>query len=213
MPRIGVFDSGFGGLTVQRAILTALPSVDTVYLGDTARLPYGTKSPATVVQYSLRNARLLARHGIDLLVVACNTASAVAIPALRAELTVPVLGVVEPGAAVAVRATRSGRIGVIGTQGTVASGAYQEAIRRARPGATVIARACPLFVPLVEEGWTDPGDEVVRGWCAGTSRPSGPRGWTRSCWAAPTTRSSRRPSPPSSPGWSWWTAPRPSPRR
>ncbi len=163
MPRIGVFDSGFGGLTVQRAILTALPSVDTVYLGDTARLPYGTKSPATVVPYSLRNARLLARHDIDLLVVACNTASAVALPALRAELSVPVLGVVEPGAAVAVRATRSGRIGVIGTQGTVASGAYQEAIRRARPGATVIARACPLFVPLVEEGWTDPADEVVRG--------------------------------------------------
>ena len=163
MPRIGVFDSGVGGLTVQRAILTALPSADTVYLGDTARLPYGTKSPTTVVQYSLRNARLLVRHGIDLLVVACNTASAVAIPALRAEPTVPVLGVVEPGAAVAVRTTRSGRIGVIGTQGTVASGAYQEAIRRARPEATVIARACPLFVPLVEEGWTDPGDEVVRG--------------------------------------------------
>ena len=163
MPRIGVFDSGFGGLTVQRAILAALPSVDTVYLGDTARLPYGTKSPATVVQYSLRNARLLARHDIDLLVVACNTASAVALPALRAELSMPVLGVVEPGAAVAVRTTRSSRIGVIGTQGTVASGAYQEAIRRARPGATVIARACPLFVPLVEEGWTDPADEVVRG--------------------------------------------------
>ncbi len=163
MPRIGVFDSGFGGLTVQRAILNALPSADTVYLGDTARLPYGTKSPATVTQYALRNARVLARHDIDLLVVACNTASAVALPALRAELTIPVLGVVEPGAAVAVRATRSSRIGVIGTQGTVASGAYQEAIRRARPGAMVIARACPLFVPLVEEGWTDPTDEVVRG--------------------------------------------------
>jgi glutamate racemase len=163
MPRIGVFDSGFGGLTVQRAILAALPWVDTVYLGDTARLPYGTKSPATVVQYALRNARLLARHDIDLLVVACNTASAVALPALRAELTMPVLGVVEPGAAVAVRATRSGRIGVIGTQGTVASGAYQGAIQRARPGATVVAHACPLFVPLVEEGWIDAGDELVRG--------------------------------------------------
>lgn len=163
MPRIGVFDSGFGGLTVQRAILEALPWVDTVYLGDTARLPYGTKSPATVTQYALRNAHLLARREIDLLVVACNTVSAVAIPALRAELSVPVLGVVEPGAAVAVRATRSNRIGVIGTQGTVTSGAYQDAILRARPDATVIARACPLFVPLVEEGWTDPEDEVVRG--------------------------------------------------
>ena len=161
-PRIGVFDSGFGGLTVQRAILAALPWVDTVYLGDTARLPYGTKSPATVTQYALRNARLLARHDIDLLVVACNTASAVALPALRAELTIPVVGVVEPGAAVAVRTSPSGRIGVIGTQGTVASGAYQEAIRRARARAAVVARPCPLFVPLVEEGWTDAGDQVVQ---------------------------------------------------
>lgn len=163
MPRIGIFDSGFGGLTVQRAILAALPSADTIYLGDTARLPYGTKSAETVTQYSLRNARVLARRGIDLLVVACNTASAVALPALRAELSVPVLGVVEPGARVASRASRTGRIGVLATQGTVASGAYQAEIRRARPGAEVIARACPLFVPLVEEGWTDPDDEVVHG--------------------------------------------------
>jgi glutamate racemase len=161
--RIGIFDSGVGGLTVQRAILDALPSADTIYLGDTARVPYGTKSAETVTQYSLRNARVLARHGIDLLVVACNTASAVAIPALRAELAIPVLGVVEPGARVAARASRTGRIGVIGTQGTVASGAYQSAIRRERPGAEVVARACPLFVPLAEEGWTDPDDEVVRG--------------------------------------------------
>jgi glutamate racemase len=161
--RIGIFDSGVGGLTVQRAILDALPAADTVYLGDTARVPYGTKSAATVTQYALRNARFLARHGIDLLVVACNTASAVALPALRAELEVPVLGVVEPGARVAARVSRTGRIGVIGTQGTVASGAYQAAIRREREGAEVIARACPLFVPLAEEGWTDPADEVVRG--------------------------------------------------
>jgi glutamate racemase len=161
--RIGIFDSGVGGLTVQRAILAALPSADTVYLGDTARVPYGTKSPETVTQYSLRNARVLAARGIDLLVVACNTASAVAIPALRAELSIPVLGVVEPGARVAARASRTGRIGVIGTQGTVGSGAYQAAIRRARADADVIARACPLFVPLVEEGWTDPGDAVVHG--------------------------------------------------
>jgi glutamate racemase len=161
--RIGIFDSGVGGLTVQRALLEALPSVETLYLGDTARVPYGTKSAATVTQYALRNARFLARHGIDLLVVACNTASAVALPALREALEVPVVGVVEPGARVAARASRTGRIGVVGTQGTVASGAYQAAIRREREGAEVIARACPLFVPLAEEGWTDPADEVVRG--------------------------------------------------
>jgi glutamate racemase len=161
--RIGIFDSGVGGLTVQRAILDALPGVDTFYLGDTARVPYGTKSAETVTQYSLRNARFLARHGIDVLVVACNTASAVALPALRAELSVPVVGVVEPGARVAARASRTGRVGVIGTPGTVASGAYQEAIRRERPDAAVTSRACPLFVPLAEEGWTDPADEVVRG--------------------------------------------------
>jgi glutamate racemase len=160
---IGVFDSGVGGLTVQRAVLEAVPAAATVYLGDTARLPYGTKSPETVTQYSLRSARFLARHGIDLLVVACNTASAVALPALRAELSVPVLGVVEPGARVAALASRTGRIGVIGTPGTIASGAYQAAIRRERPDATVVAKACPLFVPLAEEGWTDPSDEVVRG--------------------------------------------------
>jgi glutamate racemase len=163
MARIGIFDSGVGGLTVQRAVLDALPDVDTVYLGDTARVPYGTKSADTVTQYSLRNARFLVRQEIDVLVVACNTASAVAIPALRAELAMPVLGVVEPGARAAARVTQNGRIGVVGTQGTVSSGAYQAALRQARPDAQVIARACPLFVPLAEEGWVDPEDEVVRG--------------------------------------------------
>jgi glutamate racemase len=160
--RIGIFDSGVGGLTVQRAILEAAPGLETVYLGDTARVPYGTKSPEVVTQYSLHNARFLSRHAIDMLVVACNTASAVALPALREELHIPVLGVVEPGARAAVRASRSGRIGVIGTQSTVASGAYQRALAALRPGAEVAARACPLFVPLAEEGWTDPDDEVVR---------------------------------------------------
>jgi glutamate racemase len=162
MPRIGIFDSGVGGLTVQRAVIERLPGLDTVYLGDTARIPYGTRSPEVVRQYSLRNARLLARQGIDLLVVACNTASSVALPALRAELPIPVLGVVEPGARAALRATRSGRVGVIGTAGTVASGAYQGVLRSLRPDVEVAARACPLFVPLAEEGWTDPDDEVVR---------------------------------------------------
>ena len=163
MARIGIFDSGVGGLTVQRALLEAIPGADTIYLGDTARVPYGTKSAETVTLYSLRNARVLEARGIDLLVVACNTASAVALPALRAALPVPVLGVVEPGARAAVKASRGGRIGVIGTTGTIGSGAYQQAIRALRPGAVVVGRACPLLVPLAEEGWVDPADEVVRG--------------------------------------------------
>jgi glutamate racemase len=162
VPVIGIFDSGVGGLTVQKAILERLPEVDTVYLGDTARVPYGSKSPAVVTQYSLRNARFLVAREIDLLVVACNTASAVALPALREALRIPVLGVVEPGARAAAAATRSGRVGVIGTPSTVASGAYQRALRAVRPDVDVEARACPLFVPLAEEGWTDPEDEVVR---------------------------------------------------
>jgi glutamate racemase len=125
-------------------------------------VPYGTKSAEVVTQYSLRNARFLVAQGIDLLVVACNTASAVALPALRAGLAIPVLGVVEPGARAAARASRSGRIGVIGTQSTVASGAYPAALRALRPDAEVVSAACPLFVPLAEEGWTDPEDDVVR---------------------------------------------------
>jgi glutamate racemase len=162
MSVVGIFDSGVGGLTVQRAILERLPWLDTVYLGDTARVPYGSKSAEVVTQYSLRNARFLVAREIDLLVVACNTASAVALPSLREALAIPVLGVVEPGARAAARATRTGRIGVIGTPSTVASGAYQRALRAERAGAEVVARACPLFVPLAEEGWTDPEDEVVR---------------------------------------------------
>lgn len=162
MSRIGIFDSGVGGLTVQGAILEALPNLETVYLGDTARVPYGTKSAEVVTQYSLNNARFLVRQGIEMLVVACNTASAVALPALRDAFSIPVLGVVEPGARAAVRASRSGRIGVIGTQGTISSGAYQRAIRGLNPQAAVVSRACPLFVPLAEEGCTDADDEVVR---------------------------------------------------
>jgi glutamate racemase len=162
MPLVGIFDSGVGGLTVQKAVLARLPGLDTVYLGDTARVPYGSKSPEVVTQYSLRNARFLADRGVDLLVVACNTASAVALPALRGALGIPVLGVVDPGARAAARASRSGRIGVVGTPSTIASGAYQRALAERAPGAEVLARPCPLFVPLAEEGWTDPEDEVVR---------------------------------------------------
>jgi glutamate racemase len=153
---IGVFDSGVGGLTVLRALLHQLPAEDFVYLGDTARLPYGTKSPGPIRPYSLQAPRLLQAHGVKCLVVACNTASAVALDALTAEFApVPVLGVLEPGAAAACRATRGGCIAVIATEGTVRGGAYQAAITRLRPGAIVTARACPLFVTLAEEGWTD----------------------------------------------------------
>jgi glutamate racemase len=153
---IGVFDSGVGGLTVLRALLEKLPHEDFVYLGDTARLPYGTKSPGSIRQYSLQAARLLHERGVKCLVVACNTASAIAIDALTQEFApVPVLGVLEPGAAAACRATRHGRIAVIATESTVRGGAYQAAIARRLPGAVVTAKACPLFVALAEEGWTD----------------------------------------------------------
>jgi len=152
---IGVFDSGLGGLTVAHAIMRRLPTESIVYFGDTARVPYGPKSPDTVRRYSREIAAFLLEQGVKAIVVACNTATAHALPALRAELDVPVLGVVEPGARAAVRATRSGRIGVIATEGTIRSRAYERAIHEASPSAEVTALACPLFVPLVEEGWTD----------------------------------------------------------
>ncbi len=151
---IGVFDSGVGGLTVLRALMERLPSESTLYLGDTARVPYGTKSAEVVTRYSLANARFLIERGIKLLVVACNTASAVGLDALRAELKIPVLGVIEPGALSAAARTRSKRVGVIGTPGTIKSGAYQRALENTVPGASIRVRACPLFVPLAEEGWT-----------------------------------------------------------
>ncbi|GMU62650.1 MAG: glutamate racemase [Myxococcaceae bacterium] len=152
---IGVFDSGVGGLTVLKALMERLPLESTVYLGDTARVPYGTKSGEVVTQYSLANARALAEYDVKLLVVACNTASAVALPALRAKLPIPVVGVIEPGAKVAAESSRTGKVAVIGTPGTIASGAYQKALHALRPSLEVHAQACPLFVPLAEEGWVD----------------------------------------------------------
>ncbi len=152
---IGVFDSGVGGLTVVRALRRELPGEHIVYLGDTARLPYGVKSPSTVVRYSLQSARFLLGRGLKQLVIACNTASAAALPHLERELPVPVLGVIGPGAAEAVAATRTGHIGVIGTLGTIRSSAYRRAIAALRPDVEVTAVACPLFVPLAEEGWFD----------------------------------------------------------
>lgn len=159
---IGVFDSGVGGLTVLRALEAALPDEHFIYLGDTARLPYGTKSQDTVRRYAEQAASVLVARGVKLLVVACNTASAVALDHLREVFApLPVVGVVEPGAEAACERSASGVIGVIGTESTVAGGAYQRAIHRRRPGAQVRALATPLFVALAEEGWTD--GEVSRG--------------------------------------------------
>ncbi len=152
---IGVFDSGLGGLTVAHAIMRQLPSESLIYFGDTARVPYGPKSPDTVRRYSREISAFLIEQGVKAIVVACNTATAHALPALRKELDVPVIGVVEPGARAAVRATRTGHIGVIGTAGTIRSQAYVRAIHAENPYVRVTALACPLFVPLVEEGWTN----------------------------------------------------------
>lgn len=153
---IGVFDSGVGGLTVLSALRGRLPGEDYLYLGDTARLPYGTKSGETVVRYALQAADALVGRGVKALVVACNTASAVALPALRDRFDrLPVFGVVEPGAAAAAAATRTGGIVVIATEGTVRGGAYQQAIARRLPAARVRAAACQVLVALAEEGWTE----------------------------------------------------------
>jgi len=150
---IGIFDSGIGGLTVARAVFEQLPSESTVYFGDTARVPYGPKSPETVRRYSVEILRWLLEQRVKAVVIACNTSTAHALETLQAESPVPVIGVIEPGAAAAAAAAGDRPIGVIGTAGTIASNAYAKAIRRMRPEANVEQRACPLFVPLVEEGW------------------------------------------------------------
>lgn len=167
---IGVFDSGFGGLTVAAALARRLPAESILYFGDTARVPYGSKSPDVVRRFSREAANLLLSRDVKLLVVACNTATAHAEALLRQELDIPVVGVIEPGATAATRATQTGRIGVLGTAGTIASGAYDLAVRR-RLGerGRVYAQPCPLFVPLVEEGWVD--GEVIRAVAAEYLRP------------------------------------------
>jgi len=152
---IGIFDSGIGGLTVARAIYERLPREDTIYFGDTARVPYGPKSPETVRRYSLEILNWLVGQGVKAVVIACNTSTAHALDTLRAASPVPVVGVIEPGARAAVKASRGGPIGVIGTVGTIASDAYKRAIHALAPTAQVEQHACPLFVPLVEEGWFD----------------------------------------------------------
>jgi glutamate racemase len=157
---VGIFDSGVGGLTVLRELTRVIPQEDTIYFGDTARVPYGTKSPETVTRYAHEITSFLIRRDIKLLVVACNTVSAVALPSLKRHFPIPVVGVIEPGARRAVEVSRSGRIGVIGTAGTIRSSAYTRAIKRLNPRAEVLTRACPLFVPLAEEGWVD--NQVAR---------------------------------------------------
>ncbi|MBL9095395.1 MAG: glutamate racemase [Alphaproteobacteria bacterium] len=153
---IAIFDSGVGGLTVAAAIAKRLPNERLVYLGDTARLPYGTKSADTVTRYAVQATRALMRFEPKMVVIACNTASAVALPVLTAAYApLPVVGVVEPGARAAVDASRGGAIAVIATEGTVKGGAYVRAIHALKPTATVVQRACPLFVSLAEEGWTE----------------------------------------------------------
>lgn len=152
---LGVFDSGIGGLTVVRELLRLLPDEELVYFGDVARLPYGNKSPETVTRFSREIAAFLLGKGVKAIVVACNTASALALPALEGELPVPVVGVIDSGARAAVERTKSGRVGVIATSSTVKSGAYARAVRALDPKVEVVERACPLFVPLVEEGWID----------------------------------------------------------
>ncbi|NIQ97948.1 MAG: glutamate racemase [Desulfuromonadales bacterium] len=152
---IGIFDSGVGGLTVLKEISRLLPAEDLVYLGDTARVPYGTKSPETVCQYARQAGGFLTGLGVKMLVVACNTASAVALEVLKEEFDFPVVGVIEPGAAAVAGRTRLGRVGVIGTEGTVKSDAYARAIKAHDDTIDVVSAACPLFVPLAEEGWAD----------------------------------------------------------
>ena len=163
MRPIGVFDSGLGGLTAVRALWQILPEEHLIYFGDTARVPYGSKSKETVTRYSQQIVRFLQTQQVKAIVVACNTASAYALDELEKEIDIPIIGVVKPGARVAAQTTRNGRIGVIGTAGTVGSGIYTTYIRQIRPEVEVIGKACPLFVPLVEEGlWQDPvTDEIA----------------------------------------------------
>jgi len=152
---IGIFDSGIGGLTVLKELAAALPRENTIYLGDTARVPYGIRSAETVTRYSFENTQFLLSQEIKMLVVACNTASAISLDAVKKEFPLPVIGVLEPGARAAAAATRTRKIGIIGTEATIASGAYEKAIKKLAPDIQVFSKACPLFVPLAEDGWTE----------------------------------------------------------
>lgn len=165
---IGVFDSGVGGLTVAREIMRQLPNERIVYFGDTARVPYGSKSRDTITKFSRQIVRFLQTQGVKAIVVACNSASAYALDELEHEVEIPIIGVVKPGAKVAIKATQNGKIGVIATEATIGSGIYSRYIKENDSSATVLGKACPLFVPLVEEGlWEDPvTDEIAKRYLA-----------------------------------------------
>jgi glutamate racemase len=156
---IGVFDSGIGGLTVVKALRDLLPNEKIFYLGDTARVPYGGKSAGTVERYSLEMAEILAEEGVKAIVIACNSASSVALPKLEQTFAIPIIGVIKPGAQAAITATRNRHVGVIGTRATIKSSAYERALRALEPKIDILAQACPLLVPLIEEGWLD--DELT----------------------------------------------------
>lgn len=161
---VGVFDSGLGGLTVVKELMKALPWEDIVYFGDTARVPYGTKSPESIVRFSVENTRVLARHNVKTVVVACNSSASYAMPQLNKDFELPISGVINPGARRAVAATRNKRIGVIATTATIMSRSYERSIQQISSGIEIFTRACPLFVPLVEEGWLEDKitEDVVR---------------------------------------------------
>ncbi len=156
---IGVFDSGIGGLTVVKQLAREMPSEDIIYFGDTARVPYGTKSPSTIKKFSIENVLFLLNFDVKLIIIACNTSSAIGLPFLSKYFSVPIIGVIKPGAKAAIRSTRNGRVGVIATTATVMSGAYEKEIKALNPKIKVYSKNCPLFVPLVEEGWA--GDGIV----------------------------------------------------
>lgn len=157
---IGIFDSGVGGLTVLRQIIRELPDESTIYLGDTARVPYGIRSPKAVIRYSYENIRFLFSKDIKLLVVACNTVSSFSLDGIKSSTKIPVIGVIEPGAKAAVRSTKNKRIGIIGTEATIKSGSYVKSIKAIDKDVSVFGLPCPLFVPLAEEGWTE-GDIAI----------------------------------------------------
>lgn len=165
---IGIFDSGVGGLTVVKQLAIEMPDEDIVYFGDTARVPYGTKSASTIQKFSIQNMLFLLKRNVKLIIIACNTSSAIVLPFLSDHFSIPMIGVIKPGAKAAVRSTRNGRIGVIGTSATISSGAYDKEIKSLNSGIKVYSGSCPLFVPLAEEGWADDGitDIVARKYLA-----------------------------------------------
>jgi glutamate racemase len=161
MKPIGVFDSGIGGLTVVKELMRQLPGEDIIYLGDTAHLPYGIKSANTIIRFTLDNILFLLKQNVKLIIIACNTASSLALDAIRGHFRVPIIGVIQPGAREAVRLTRTKCIGVIGTRATIKSKAYESQIRKINPAIKVVSQACPMFVPLVEEGWLNQPETIT----------------------------------------------------